>query len=171
MLKVYKVETYPHNPSKRAIQVSQDLTAAGFIAGLNECRSEYQKSLAIFKENHRRIYRLVRRETPAEKDHWILLCMEERWALGPIETNFGLATLEPSLEEIFWSSWTTTWMQKSRYHPRVDEKEIFRKALGDYIKNYLDQFQEPHVFVSDKDNLEKCLDVLKGMNGEYQLSA
>ncbi|MBI2449602.1 hypothetical protein HYV49_04875 [Candidatus Pacearchaeota archaeon] len=167
MLKVYKVETKQAEASKRAVEVSQDLTANEFISGLSECRSEYNKILDIFEENHRKIYDVVR--GIVKDNEYILLCMEERWGLGHPETNFGVASLEPLLGQIFWRSWTTVNMQRN-YNPDIPEEPTFKKAFKRFVKEYFEQkMAETPVLVSDQHNLQRCLSVLDEMGLEYKI--
>ena len=173
MLKVYKVETTHRDISERAIEISQDPSADRFIAGLHECRSEYQRSLAIFEENHRRIYKKVK--NVAKATCYIILCIEERWGLGPLETNFGYASLEPLIGkegEVFWRSWTTVTMQRNFFPKRSDEedKKIFKKGLARYINEFTYQTSSNvPILVSDQHNFQRCVNIVKEMRLEYEL--
>ena len=167
MLKLYKVETKQTEVSEREVKVSQDPTAEGFISGLSEFRSEYNRSLALFSRNHKIIYDLVK--DIARKEDYILLCLEDRWGLSPPNTNFGLASLESTLGEVFWRSWTTIDMQRSRY-PSYTDEEIFENAFNKFIKEYFDQsLSSVPILVSDQHNFQRCLDVLDGMGLEYEV--
>lgn len=167
MLKVYRVETKQTEASKRAVEVSQELSADAFIAGMHEHRSEYQHSLDIFSENHRKIYEKVK--NLRGKEDWILLCIEERWGLSPPETNFGLASLE-SFREVFWRSWTTVNIQRS-YNPNIPEEPTFKNAFKRQIREYFDQetISKTPVLVADQHNFERCLSVLDEMGLEYRV--
>ena len=127
----------------------------------------YRKYLNIFSENHKTAYEAIKSSSKGQG--YILLCMKERWSLNPPETNFGLASLEPVLGEVFWRSWTTVNMQR-QFNPNIPEEPTFKSAFKRCIKEYLDQkLSKTPTLVSDEYNFQRCLDVLNEMGLEYKI--
>lgn len=167
MLKVYKVETEQTEASKEAIEASQELSAERFIAGLSEHKSEYVQSLDIFEDNHRKVYDVVK--DVVKDNEYIVLCMVERWGLMPPETNFGLASLEPLLGQIFWRRWTSVNMQRN-WNSNIPEEPTFKKAFKRFVEEYFEQnMAKTPVLVSDQHNFQRCLSVLDEMSLEYKV--
>lgn len=167
MLKVYSAETKQMEASERSKEVSSDPKAEGFIEGLYELRNEYNQTLDVFEENHRKVYNKVK--GLAGEGDYILLCLKERWGLSPQETNFGIADIQSSFIGVHWRNWTTVNLQRSLY-PNLSGEEIFKTALKSYISQYFDQKSvKIPILVSDQHNFQRCLAVLDEMEMEYEV--
>ncbi len=64
--------------------------------------------------------------------------MVERWGLMPPETNFGIASLEPLMDQVFWRRWTTVNMQRN-YNPNIPEEPTFKKAFKRFVGEYFEK--------------------------------